>query len=442
MSNTDLYNRIREDYREFASLPHTLVEVLRVASDPDVSTKELAAVLMKDPGMTTRVLRLVNSPFYGAGREITTVTQAVTLLGIRSVTALALSSSVYQVTSDWSSSLDRVRFWRHSIEVAIASRKVAEAINYACPEEAFVAGLLHNIGLLALESSFPEAFVHIWQKVESPHQLYDLEQEELGTDHIRVGQFILEQWKLPSDLTDAVGGYRACQLGEEDRSPCLLPQIVALADTISKFSVLPTSTFRVPDLAVRRRLIDHLHLSDKKVSEIEKELFTQTASEAAFLEIDIGSPTDLLAEANGLLYTQFIEVERLLRENRRMQHELAQHEMEKVAIDNLKTIVATFGHYINNATATILGRAQLIEAGVNSGAVADSSGSIALAMQVIVNSVNTISAFMDELSDLSRFETTVYHDDTSILDIEERIRERLAESTKALHDLDKNAVAP
>jgi len=423
--STDFLNTIREDHKELSSLPQTLAEVLRVARDDDSSVREMADVLMKDPGLTTRLLRVVNSPFYGAPKEITTVSHAVSRLGLRVVTALTLSASVYDITGKWGTSLDRRRFWRHSLEVAVACRGIADAIGYGCPEEAFVAGLIHDIGLLALEGSFPEKFKTVWDKAENGMSLFDLEQDMFGSDHARVGQFILEQWKLPADLTKAVGGYRDYLTENAPTDRHLLPIILALAVTISRFTYSSHMAMSYDIAACRDRLSERMHLDIDRLGEIEQELFATVSDEAKFLEIDIGSPADLLAEANDQMYRQYLTVERLLRENQEMQQQIAKHEMEKVAIKNLRTITATFSHYINNATATILGRAQLVEAGIESGAVKDPSGSIGMAMQVIANAVSTIGTFMEEISSLSEFETTTYHDETEIIDIDRQVKERL-----------------
>jgi HD-like signal output (HDOD) protein len=144
----DIFAKILSDHKELTSLPQTLAEVLRVTREEDSSTQELAKVLMRDPAMTAKVLRIANSPYYGAGRSISTVTQAVVTLGMRTVTALTLSSSVYKLVGDWKTAIDRTRFWRHSLEVAIGSRMIYEALGKKQSEEAFVAGLLHDIGIL------------------------------------------------------------------------------------------------------------------------------------------------------------------------------------------------------------------------------------------------------------------------------------------------------
>ncbi len=123
----------------------------------------------------------------------------------------------------------------------------------------------------------------------------------------------------------------------------------------------------------------------------------------------------------------YLAVENLLRDNRRMQQEMARAQMEKTAVEALRTITATFHHYINNSVATILGRAQLVEAKAGQSIGLDPDGSVGDSMRTIVGAVDTIGLVMDELKNLASFRTTVYHDDTFILDIETRLKERLHE---------------
>ena len=105
--------------------------------------------------------------------------------------------------------------------------------------------------------------------------------------------------------------------------------------------------------------------------------------------------------------------------------------MEKAALESLRTITATFNHYINNAAATILGRAQLIELGIKRGEVVDSLSKTSQAIEVIIGGVNTIQLVLGELKNLESFKTTIYHDDTHIIDIEKRIKDQLRRLQKA-----------
>ncbi len=422
--NSSLFQKILDEHEELSSLPQTLVEVLRVVKDEASSAQDLANVLRRDPPLTVKILRVVNSPFYGAGREITSVRQAVVTLGIRAVTAVALSTSIYDFTDKWHTSIDRMRFWRHSLEVAVTSRMIAEAIGYPAAEEAFVAGLIHDIGMLVLEKSFSEEYTAILRQSQAKEGLLRAEEEKWGTNHARVGQFLLEQWNLPSGICEAVGLHHD-EFQKGASSPELrLPQIIALANLLSQFNVIETHLCSV-DIQKKELLAENLSLKEAKLRHIEETHLTQTLDEAKFLEINIGSHSELLNEANRMLYLQYGTVESLLRENRQMQQHLALAKLDKAALDTLKTISATFNHYINNAVGTILGRAQLVEVALKRGEIIDHDDCVAKSMGIIINGVKTIKAVVEELTRLSSFKTTVYHDETYIIDIENKLKKKL-----------------
>jgi HD-like signal output (HDOD) protein len=423
----DIFFKILNDHKELASLPQVLVEVLRVSSDPDSSASALAAVIMKDPALTAKLLRVVNSSFYGRVQKITTINQSVVTLGQRTVTAIALSSSIYDKINRVDGSIDRKRFWRHSLEVAMAARMIAETVGYEPAEEAFVAGLLHEIGALVLESSFPADFKRVWKLVEVGENQTAVEERAWGTNHARVGQFLLDQWGVPKSIGEAVGGHHMVMNYGEKAPENQLIQIVNLANQLSKFRVYNMPPPESKMLENKDIIAANLGLTNTALAKIEEGLLEAVVKQSEFLEIEIGSIEEILTEANGLLYKQFLTVENLLRENRIMQQQIARDQVKKAALESLKAIAATFSHYINNATTTILGRAQLLEMGITNGDIADKKGIAALSAQTIVEGVETISTIVDELKKMTTFETTLYHDDTYIIDVEDKIRKRLQE---------------
>ncbi len=421
----DLFEQILKEHKELASLPQTLAEVLRVLRDENASTGDVAEVISRDPALTAKLLRIVNSPYYGAGREITTVKQAAQTMGTRAISALALSGSIYDMSGKWQNTVDRQRFWRHSLEVGMAARIIARETDYAYPEEAFICGLLHDIGILILEKSFPDKFKRIWKQAESGESICELEERIWGTNHARIGQFLLEQWGVPAIICEAVGHHHS-QILTDSNDPELRPaQIVALANLISRFTVAKARPELVENTDRKINLSNILELKAPRLMQLQEEILKAFVEEARFLEIDIGSPEELLIEANRIIYSHYISVENLLTENKRMQQEVARGQMEKATLEALKTITATFNHYINNASATILGRAQLIELKLSRGEITDSTGEAARAMHMIVEGVNTISSVIKELQELTRFKTTVYHDDTYIIDLEARLKKQL-----------------
>lgn len=413
---------ILKDNREICSLPQVLAEVVRVSDDEASTASEIADVIMKDPALTARMLRISNSAYYGRGREVTTINQAVVTLGIRAVKAMALSSGIYGLFEIAQPVADRMRFWRHSLEVAIACREIAEICSYRPAEEAFIAGLLHDIGILVLESNFGDQFRRIWKLVESGESLVKLEESTWGTNHSRVAQFLLAQWKLPSLLGEAISKHHADFEVHDDIPANRLARIVALGNLISKFRICQGPPLNPENLARIDRLSESLGIGPTVLAETQEKTLGMLIKESKFLDIEIGSIPDLLESANRLIYKQYLLVESTLRENRQMQSQLAREQMKKAALDSLKTITATLSHYINNASATILGRAQLVELALQKGRIKDDKGMAEQSMGTIVRAVETISLVLDELKKLSSFDITHYHDETSILDIEDKLK--------------------
>lgn len=422
--SAEIFDQILSEHKELSSLPQTLAEVLRIVADDNSSANDLAAVIKRDPALTAKVIRIVNSPYYG-GRDITSVPQAVMTLGIRAVSSLALASSIYDMTGAWELTIDRHRFWRHSLQVALATRDIAEAVGYPYPEEAFVCGLLHDLGILVLEKSFPKKFQRIWSKVENGDSLPDLEEDIWGTNHARIGQFLLEQWGVPEVVCQAVGMHHSGLLTQNKDAEFLPARMVALGNQLSRLTIARVKLDLEADLETREALRAALDLDAKQLIAIDKALLDKTMQEARFLDIDLGSPEEILSEANRLIYDNFLAVDSLMRENRRMQREIARAQVEKAALEATRTIAATLNHYINNAAATILGRAQLVEVKLSRGEIIDLSGEIARSMHTIVNGVNVVCSVIEELKSLTSFSTTVYHDDTYIIDLEDRLKKKL-----------------
>lgn len=414
-----------KDCRELTSMPQVLAEVIRVAEKDDCGASDMADVILKDPALSARVLRIANSAYYGATREIGTVSQAVVTMGLRAVKALALSVGLYRLFDTQQGLVDRKRFWRHSLEVAIGAREIALACSYKPVEEAFVCGLIHDIGILVLEANFEERFRRIWRLVEAGESLTKLEEIHWGTNHGRVTKFLLDQWHLPKYIGEAVAVHHDDFVEGEALPQNRLGRIVSLANRISKFRTYQMPPLDGEDILRIDRLAESLGIGSRELAEIQERSLSLLIKEAEFLEIKIGAMVDLLKDANTLIYKQYLLVESVLRENRRMQAQIARDQVKQAALESLKTITATLSHYINNASATILGRAQLVELAISKGTVADNQKVAGDSMAIIIRSVETISLVLEELKKLSSFDTTHYHDDTDILDIEDRLKSQM-----------------
>jgi len=221
------------------SLPHIFTEINRVISDPRSSAVHVAEVISKDPNLTARLLRIVNSAFYGFPSKIDTISRAVTILGSKELSTLALGTSVLEIFKDIPADLvDMKSFWEHSFACGIAARMIASYKNIVNTERLFVAGLLHDIGRLVNYRYLPrqgrEMLLHA-QRTDS--LLRTAELEVLGFDHTQIGAMLMQKWKLPVILEQAVGYHHQPMLSQHPREA----SIVHIADILLNALMIGTS---------------------------------------------------------------------------------------------------------------------------------------------------------------------------------------------------------
>jgi HD-like signal output (HDOD) protein/signal transduction histidine kinase len=194
-----------DDVKILPTLPHILLRLMEVCDRDDAQFSDVASLVEKDPSLSAKVLGLVNSPLYGLPNRVSTVSHAVKLLGMDTVKNIAICASVHEVFSRGRSarSLNLAGFWSHSLTVAVLSRKLAQEVDYPSPEEAFLSGLLHNIGRLILAEIYPEEYSLLLAYEEYGNGLEEKE-EALGMTHMEAGAYLISHWNLPSLIADAV----------------------------------------------------------------------------------------------------------------------------------------------------------------------------------------------------------------------------------------------
>ncbi|MBC7734017.1 MAG: HDOD domain-containing protein [Bacteriovorax sp.] len=218
--------------RELPVLPAAVLELLDMLGRDDVETSELVARISLDQALTAKTLRLANSSFYGMPRHVASVTDATTVLGLRTVravvTAAALAGSFKPPACK---GFDFMAFWRHAVNTAVSARLVAAEVG-ADSDAAFTAGLLHDIGQLVLASAFPERFaVVLAHRAEADIALRDAELALLGIDHATVGASVAERWRFPQAIVEVIGDHhtpRACA------TAFALVRIVHVADHLAR----------------------------------------------------------------------------------------------------------------------------------------------------------------------------------------------------------------
>ncbi|UCF90663.1 MAG: HDOD domain-containing protein [Desulfobacterales bacterium] len=202
----DLVQIIVQKDIKLPEIPSIVFELDEVISNPLATAENIAQVVHKSPSLTAVLLKIVNSSFYGFPTKIDKISLAVTLIGTREISGLALGISVISIFKDIPKDiLDMYSFLKHSLACGLISRVLAAHRNLPQTEQLFVAGLLHDIGRLVLYIYFPREARHILgNSGKSAKLLYEEECEFLGCSHTVIGQHLLRKWKLPPTLSDNV----------------------------------------------------------------------------------------------------------------------------------------------------------------------------------------------------------------------------------------------
>ncbi len=184
------------------SLPDVYLRLKSILDNPEFNMEDVAEVISKDPALTLRLLRLVNSPLYGFQGEIETVTRAVTLLGTQQIHDLVLATTIGQAFSGMSNSvMDMSRYWGQSVFCAVTCQHLATLHPKCDKETLFVAGLLHDIGHLIMYQIIPDLCQQaIIAAREGEQPLYKVERGIFGFDYAEVGAELMQQWSLPERL--------------------------------------------------------------------------------------------------------------------------------------------------------------------------------------------------------------------------------------------------
>ncbi|MFV0436670.1 MAG: HDOD domain-containing protein [Desulfopila sp.] len=191
--------------RKMPSLSTTVGKVMEICSRTDASPNELNKVISLDPVLTGQVLKLVNSAYYSLVSKITSLTRAITMLGMNTVKNMALSTAIISTVSGTRKSLalPATRFWTHSISAGVSAKLLANmrSVPIVEQEELFVAGLLHDLGKIPFGDEYIEVLRHAKE-----HQLplIEVERELMGIDHQQVGLMIAEKWKLNEVITTCI----------------------------------------------------------------------------------------------------------------------------------------------------------------------------------------------------------------------------------------------
>lgn len=282
------------------SLPAVAIDVLRLSRERDVSAGELAKVIQNDPVISARILKIVNSSLFGIPRKIGSIQQAVVVLGIRSVKVMALSFSLVDAMGDSASgTFDLTGFWRRSLTTAVTARLLGRAVAKNVAEEAFVAGLLSDIGMMAAWRCAPDKYSKVTAiQRRTGKLLQDAENQVFSATHAEMSRAMLNAWGLPDEIVISVACHHGNGMdGLEGVQLSMASVVHAAAEISSVFCEdVPTDQMGM----IKENCIRLLGIDEQELESILESLSEHVSETASMLSLNVGKTLDygqLQAEA-------------------------------------------------------------------------------------------------------------------------------------------------
>ena len=203
---------------DLPTLPRTVLRITEIINNPKSSARDLAGVINDDQVLTARLLRLVNSSFYGFPQRIATVSFAIVLLGFDAIRNLLLTTSIFDLFAgaDKDLQVEREKLWDHSLGCAVAAKIIAEHLHFEKVEELFVCGLLHDIGKIVEMAYLKNDYARVRAQVKAQDDwILTAEEEILGCHHAHIGHLLAERWNLPAPVPEVIRHHHSPEFAGE-----------------------------------------------------------------------------------------------------------------------------------------------------------------------------------------------------------------------------------
>jgi putative nucleotidyltransferase with HDIG domain len=212
--------RIVSSLDKIPTLPVIYSKLGKLLQSPDATIQAVSNIISEDQVIAAKVLKFVNSAFYGFPQRIGSLQRAIVILGFNTIKNLVFATSVFDMFRgvETASAFDKKNFWKHCIGCAVASRVLAEAADLRNPDEVFTGGLLHDIGKLVVAVQFPEKFSTVINEVQkSGIPMVEAERKVFGFDHTQVGSALAVQWRFPLETANMIGSHHLAEAAAPQR---------------------------------------------------------------------------------------------------------------------------------------------------------------------------------------------------------------------------------
>ncbi len=278
LSGKALVDAAISDVGEIATLPEVTVKIIQIVENPKSTARDLHEVIKNDPALSARILKVVNSAFYGLPGQISSIDRAIVLLGLSAVKNIAIAASMTHLFNSGPSieGFSGAEVWKHSIAMGVTARLLSAAQGKPAVEECFLAGIIADLGLLVARQVFPKQLAEVIAEFQATGQPYcDIENKIIGADHQAFGAALAAKWRFPQNLCTTIGyHHRPEALAASNQE---LPTLVCLADILVSKAAIGFCTYREDD-EVPQGAMDVLKLTPEKVQAVLDQIPDQVAS--------------------------------------------------------------------------------------------------------------------------------------------------------------------
>lgn len=269
---------------DLATLPEVTIKIIEIVEDPKSTARDLHEVIKNNPALSVKVLKVVNSAFYGLPSQVASLDRAIILLGLSAVKNIAIAASIARLFKGKriSEQFSAADLWRHSVAVAVTARSLAKCSPHpVMSDEIFVAGLIHDIGMLVVRQSFPDQFAEVIRRCsEGGVNFLECERQVVGADHQAFGVGLTTRWKFPRHLRAAVGFHHNPEsLSVELQNMATVIQMADVLCCQERIGFYLTAQ----DIQITPSMMDALEVTDEQLEELRTSLHDQVSDAEAAL---------------------------------------------------------------------------------------------------------------------------------------------------------------
>ncbi|MDA0709262.1 MAG: HDOD domain-containing protein, partial [bacterium] len=267
-----------EKITNLPAMPTVYNEIEKLSRDPDSTTQQYSHIIELDPGITAQMLRLCNSSVFAFNRKVSSINDAVNLLGLQTVVDFVRTLSVVGAFKGKATAFDATEFWKHCISVGVVAKMLSARKDFSSKlkigqEDPFMAGMVHDIGKQVLGHFFNEMFQMVIQEMKAGGSMFEVEQEVLGLDHQKVGEALSAKWQLPESLVEVIGQHHTPSPNSRD-----MTHLIHVSDVFSKKTSFAFCE-RAPEIVFAPATLQKIEIEEDALLEIAKELESKIRSQ-------------------------------------------------------------------------------------------------------------------------------------------------------------------